>query len=163
MPISDYLRGMRAKVGHERILAPSVTGIVINDKGEILLQRVKDDGKWYLPGGIMDPGEQPATSMAREIWEETGLKVIPERISSVETEPLLIYPNGDQMLYVSITFACRPVSGTPHPHDDESLEVRYFAPDHMPPLNPQDRQRIAQALKGDARTFFDPNTMDFEE
>ena len=44
MPISDYLRGLRDKVGHERILAPSVTGIVINDKGEVLLQRVSENG-----------------------------------------------------------------------------------------------------------------------
>lgn len=157
MPISDYLRRLRDKVGHERILAPSVTGIVINEKREILLQQAKDDGKWYLPGGIMDPDEQPATSMVREIWEEAGLVVIPERISSVETEPLLIYPNGDQMHYVSITFVCRPVSGMPHPHDDESLEMRYFPPEQLPPLNETDRERIAQALKNDERTFFYPN------
>ncbi len=66
----------------------------------------------------------------REIREETALEVVPERIVGVYSGPEFVvrYPNGDEAAILSITFACRPVAGEPRVNDDESLEIRYFAP-----------------------------------
>lgn len=33
------------------------------------------EGAWTLPGGGMEPGEQPAETMVREVFEETGFRV----------------------------------------------------------------------------------------
>lgn len=33
------------------------------------------DGAWTLPGGGMEPGEQPVQTMIREVFEETGYAV----------------------------------------------------------------------------------------
>jgi 8-oxo-dGTP pyrophosphatase MutT (NUDIX family) len=41
-------------------------------------------------------GEEPASAIAREIFEETSLRVVPRRISGVYTTPIISYPNGDR-------------------------------------------------------------------
>ena len=156
MPISDYLRNLRAKIGHDVLLTPGVAAVIINDRGEVLLQRRSDDGRWGLPGGAMEPGEEPAETLVREVLEETALEVVPERIVGVYSGPdfRVRYDNGDEAMIVSITFACRPGSGEPRVNDDESLEIRYFASDALPPMEPRHHLRIADALRHDPRARF---------
>jgi 8-oxo-dGTP diphosphatase len=154
MSISDYLRNLRARIGHDMVLMPGVAAIVINAAGEILVERARDSGEWWLPGGAIDPGEEPADAAVREVWEETGVHVVPERVVATYSEPLARYPNGDQVLYVSVSFLCRPVSGEAHVHDEESLEVGYFAPGALPPLTPHDRLRLERALRNDPQAHF---------
>jgi 8-oxo-dGTP pyrophosphatase MutT (NUDIX family) len=154
MPISDYLRNLRTRIGHDMVLMPGVVGIVINAAGEILVERTKDSGDWWLPGGAVDPGEEPAAAIAREVWEETGVRVVPERVVATYADPLSLYPNGDQVLYVSIAFLCRPVGGEAHVHDEESLEVSYFALGDLPPLERHDRLRLEQALRDNPQAHF---------
>src|SRR3954465_13858185 len=98
MPISNYLRNLRDKVGNTRLFLVGVTGVVINEAGEILLHLRSDNGQWSLPGGALEPGEEPADAVVREIWEETGVKVVPERIVNVSSgaDHVVQYPNGDE-------------------------------------------------------------------
>ncbi|MEP7286107.1 MAG: NUDIX domain-containing protein [Chloroflexota bacterium] len=160
MSISDYVSAIRAKIGHDLLLMPGVGAVIINEAGHILMQLRSDNGRWGLPGGAIDPGEEPADAVIREVREETGLDVIPERIVGVYSGPdyRIRYPNGDEAMIVSITFACRPVSGDPRVNDDESLEIRYFAPDALPEMEPRMRFRIDQALRKDPRTHFRVNS-----
>jgi 8-oxo-dGTP pyrophosphatase MutT (NUDIX family) len=154
MGVSNYIKSLREKVGHELLLLPSVSGIVINDKGEVLLHRERETGLWHTIGGAMDPGEEPAEAVVREVREETGLDVVPERIACVTTTPRVRYPNGDEVIYVVITFVCRPVSGEARVNDDESLEVRFFSPDALPELRPDQRERVMAALRNEERAGF---------
>ncbi len=147
MPISEYLRQLRTRIGADLVLMPGVNAIVINDARDVLLQRAMD-GNWYTPGGAIDPGEQPADAAAREVLEETGLIVAPEQIVGVFTEEPVMYPNGDRVQYVIISFVCRLISGTPRVADDESLEVRFFPRDQLPTLRGDQLLRIEQALAG---------------
>ncbi|HEY7046117.1 MAG TPA: NUDIX domain-containing protein [Jatrophihabitantaceae bacterium] len=54
---------------------------VATDQGRLLVVRLAESspifepGLWHLPGGGIDPGEQPAEALAREFAEETGLTV----------------------------------------------------------------------------------------
>ena len=100
----------------------------------MLLQRRSDDGEWGLPGGAMEPGEEPAESLVREVREETALEVVPERIVGVYSGPdfRVSYANGDQAMIVSITFACRSLGGEPRINDDESLELATSRPTPCP-------------------------------
>ncbi|NLC56895.1 MAG: NUDIX domain-containing protein [Armatimonadetes bacterium] len=138
MPISDYMRALRRRIGSELVLAPGVAAIVRDAEGRILLQRRSDNHEWALPAGAIDPGEAPAQALLREVWEETGLRVVPERILGVFGGPegyRFTYANGDVVEYTVILFECRVVGGTLEPIDGESLELRYFAPEEMPPLS----------------------------
>ena len=42
MPPSEYIKNIRAKIGKDLLLLPGVTAIVINKRGEILLQLRRD-------------------------------------------------------------------------------------------------------------------------
>jgi 8-oxo-dGTP pyrophosphatase MutT (NUDIX family) len=154
MPISKYIAELRTKVGTYRIMMPAVSAIIVNEAGEVLLHRSRDDGKWYVIGGAPDPGEDAADAAVREAKEETGLVVEPERLVGVYTDPLVRYPNGDEVLYVASVFRCRPIGGTAKVADDESLEVRYFAPDALPELLGTHRLRIEHALSGGKAAAF---------
>ena len=146
MGISPYIATLRRKVGNDLLLLPSVGAVIFDQQKRVLLQLASDDNKWYVPGGAIDPGEEPADAIVREMEEETGLIVEPLRIVSVSASPHITYPNGHQVQYVGVTFLCRIVGGTLKVSDDESLELRFFDTSDLPPLREDHRLRIQQAL-----------------
>jgi 8-oxo-dGTP diphosphatase len=158
MPISDYLKSLRQKIGHDLVLTPGVTALIFDDQDRVLLHRAATDGKWYTIGGAVDPGEEPADAAVREVFEETGLRVRPVRVVGVYTDPVVEYPNGDRVCYVSTCFLCQIVGGTLQPQDDESLELRYFPPTELPELPASHRHRIVQALKNQDLAYFASKT-----
>ena len=153
MPISKYLAGLRAHVGHERLFAPAIAAIVLDEQGRVLLHRSVEDGQWHTIGGVMDPGEEPADTVVREVREETGLECVPERLCWVGATPVVRYANGDEMLYLALVFRCRLVGGELRVADDESLDVGFFAPDALPELPPYQQAFVRSALGGDVGGF----------
>ena len=132
MPISAYLAGLRASVGHALVLMPCACAVVRDGSGAILLHKRADDGLWALPGGALDPDEQPARACVREVYEETGLIVRPRRILAVETHPVTRYPNGDLAQPVVTVFACDVIGGHLESRDGESTDIGFFPPDRFP-------------------------------
>ena len=128
MPISDYLRGLRQKVGTARLLVPAVTIVCRDAQGRVLLARHHDYDQWAPPGGSIDPGETPADAAVREMWEETGLLVEPVRVQGIYGGPTYgaTYPNGDQIASVDTVFECRIIGGVLAADGEEIQEVRYF-------------------------------------
>ena len=156
MPIPDYIRKMRALVGHELIIIVGTSAVIRNERGEILLQHRSDNGRWGIPGGVLDPAEDPAAGIIREVWEETGLHVVPEGLIGVYGGPdhIETFPNGDTAAVTSICFACRITGGTLKTDDDESLDLRWFAPDALPEIMVDvHRPRIEHALTRDTAYF----------
>ena len=51
----------------------SAGGVVINDKGEVVVVSSKGSTFWSLPKGHVDPGEDAITAAKREIYEESGI------------------------------------------------------------------------------------------
>ncbi len=154
MPISPYISSLRADVGSRLLLLPGVSAIVFDDQGRVLLGERSDNGRWALIAGVMDPGEQPAETVVREVFEETAVHVLPERITSVFTQQPHTYPNGDLCEYVDIAFRCRVLGGEARVNDDESLSVGWFALDALPPLDELTHRRIELALNpGEAAWF----------
>ncbi|MCA2216846.1 NUDIX hydrolase [Jidongwangia harbinensis] len=145
MPISPYIAALRRDVGHGLLLLPGVTAVVFDDAGRLLLGQRADNREWSLIAGVMDPGEQPAETVVREVYEETAVHVVPERVTSVFTQPPSTYPNGDRCEYVDISFRCRATGGEARVNDDESLAVGWFTLDDLPPIGPLTRQRIEWA------------------
>ncbi len=54
----------------------------------LLIQRAKEPhrGLWAAPGGKLEPGESPHEGAAREIYEETGLRIESPQLRGVVTE-----------------------------------------------------------------------------
>ncbi len=132
MPTPDFILNLRKKIGHDLLFIPGVSALVFNAANEVLLARRADTGNWSVIGGIIDPGEQPAAAVTREVMEEAGIQIEIERISGVYTSPVITYPNQDLAQYVITGFRCKPIAGEPRVNDDESLEIRYFPLSDLP-------------------------------
>lgn len=81
----------------------SVTGIVVRDDEKILLIKRSDDGRWVPPGGVLELEEAPENGVVREVLEEAGVQVQPERLVGV-------YKNM-ALGVVSLAFRCSPLFG----------------------------------------------------
>lgn len=147
MGIPDYVSKIRKLIGHDLLWLPSVSAVVLDDAGALLLGQRADDGRWSVISGIVEPDEQPADAVVREVWEEAGLHVEPVRLSSVYVHPHT-YPNGDRCQFLNLGFRCRMIGGTAQVNDDESTAVGWFDLDHLPTLDNHARLVIEQALQG---------------
>ena len=58
-----------------------------NPAGEVLLCELSYKKEWDLPGGVVDPGESPATCVEREVEEELGIQVTAGRLLAVNWLP----------------------------------------------------------------------------
>jgi 8-oxo-dGTP pyrophosphatase MutT (NUDIX family) len=143
-----FFKLLRRTIGHERWIMPGAAAIMRDEAGRILMQRRGDTGDWGLPAGAIELGERLDQTIIREVREETGLEVMPVRVVGVYSghDFNLTYPNGDQVKAVSTLFECRIVGGELKADGVESLEVKFFAPDELPPLAPRFHRRIQDAL-----------------
>lgn len=160
MAISPYVATLRVRLGSTRLLLPSVTGIVYDPNGRILLVRQRDGGVWSTPGGVIEPNETPADAVVREVWEETGLHVRPERVLGVFGGPAFVvrYPNGDETQYVIIIFDCPVVGGELRSETDETIGLRFVASEEFDRLEvtPWTREVMPLLYARPDRTVFMP-------
>jgi 8-oxo-dGTP pyrophosphatase MutT (NUDIX family) len=128
MPISDYMKGLRNKIGKDLLLMPSAAALVFDDNHRVLLAKSAETGKWMIPGGSVDPYEHPADAAVREMHEETGLLVKPTNIIGVYGGPELHvkYPNGDEVVYIMTLFGAKIIGGEVRPDGREISDVRFF-------------------------------------
>ena len=158
MPTPQYILDLREKIGTAPLLLPGVQSVIFDDQRdptEVLLGRRADNGRWHLPAGIMEPDEQPAQALAREVLEETGVEVAIDRLVSLVTQPATAYANGDQVQFLSCTFRGHYLSGDAHVADDESIDVGWYELDHLPDdLADGAREMIARALPLEGAPYF---------
>ncbi|GAB7034861.1 NUDIX domain-containing protein [Streptomyces sp. NPDC021749] len=146
MATPEFIRDLRNSIGQQLLWLPGVTAVVFDDDGRVLLGKRADTGGWSVIGGIPEPGEQPAETAVREVYEETAVRVVPEGVVLVETMPPTQYPNGDVCQFMDVTLRCRAIGGRPRVNDDESLEVGWFAMDALPELDAYALTRIRRAV-----------------
>ena len=106
--------------------------IPILSDGSVVLIRRKDSGRWGLPGGLIDWGEDIVTAARRELVEETGLRLIAvERLVGVYSAPY-----RDSRFHSICVALATTVEGTPEVADpQEVLEVQAFSLSEVSQLN----------------------------
>lgn len=136
MPMSDYVAGLRARIGHDLLLLPAAAACVFDEDGRMLLVRHVDNGMWAPPGGGLDPDEAPADAAVREVREELGMEVAVRGVIGAYGGPKcrLTYPNGDEVSYVIVAYGCAAVGGTVTPDGVEIDDALFVAPAEMPAL-----------------------------
>ncbi|MEU8921274.1 NUDIX domain-containing protein [Kitasatospora sp. NPDC048545] len=100
----------------------SVAGAVVREDGRVLVIQRADNGTWEPPGGVLELGETVEDGVRREVFEETGLLVRPERLTGV-------YKNMNRSI-VALVFRCR-VEGGKEQTTDEATAVRWFTPQEV--------------------------------
>jgi ADP-ribose pyrophosphatase YjhB (NUDIX family) len=102
----------------------SVTGIITNEKGEVLLldHLMRPKSGWGPPGGFVEPGEQPEAALRREVKEETTLDLTNVRLLRSRTF----------RRHIEIIFAAE-AAGEARAVSREIRELRWCALDEMPP------------------------------
>lgn len=154
MPTPDFIQDLRSKIGHDPLWLPGAAAVVYDDADRVLLVRRADSGRWTLITGIIDPGEQPAQAIVREVQEETGVVVEVEHLVSVDVVGPMIFPNQDVCRFLSLVFRCRYASGEARVNDDESMDVRWFSLEDLPPLNDLHRHHACTARHSDGVPYF---------
>lgn len=137
MPIPDFIKSLRSKIGTELLQLPVVSVFAYDDSGRLLLIQDKDSGLWSTPSGIIDPHELPSDAAVRETWEEAGVFVELTHILGVFAGEHFskTYDNGDQLAAVTTVFAARVIRGTPRPDHEETSDARFFAPSEIDGLS----------------------------
>jgi 8-oxo-dGTP diphosphatase len=95
-----------------------VVGAAILSGGRVLAQQrgypPADAGRWELPGGRVEPGEDDRAALARECLEELGVNVVVGQRVGPE---VMLRPGLVLRIYQAFLN-----DGTPHPHDHQALQ-----------------------------------------
>ena len=102
----NYIAEMRKIVGHAPLRTIGCGVIIENDKGEILLQKRRDNGLWAIIGGSMEIGEKFIETAKREAFEEAGIEINDLTLFCIYSgeDRIITYPNGDICCGTGIIF-----------------------------------------------------------
>lgn len=117
------------------LLQDGAAAIIVNEKGQILLQSRADSGNWGVPGGCQELGERFEETIIREIKEETNFDVKEEDLEliSVVSGPSRrnAYPNGDVVINNTVFYCVKKYTGELR-WDNESKEMKFFDLEELP-------------------------------
>jgi 8-oxo-dGTP pyrophosphatase MutT (NUDIX family) len=130
----SYLGQLRGLVGQRELIFPGMRALIKDDAGRILLVHRADTKRWGLPAGSIELDESIYECLVREVKEETGLDVLSAIPYALYTHPryAFTYPNGDKIKNFILSFMVTGWSGTLLRSTDETLDARFFFPDHLP-------------------------------
>ncbi|RII42905.1 NUDIX domain-containing protein [Galactobacter valiniphilus] len=154
MTTPRFVLELREKIGNAPLWMPGGKGVVLRagaDGPEVLLVQRRDNGRWTVPAGILEPGEEPADGIAREVLEETGVVARPLRLVGVQTTQPTEYPNGDRAQYLDVVMALEAEGGEARVNDDENLAVAWRPVARLDDVPPLHRRAIEWARSQDPR------------
>lgn len=128
--MNQFWRYAQAAIGV--IFRHPITGtsvVPVLPDGRIVLVQRRDNGKWSLPGGIIDWGEDIQTSVRRELIEETGLNLVKiNRLVGVYSDP-----GRDPRFHSICVVVEAEVDGEIQVHDKlEVMNVQAFSLNDLP-------------------------------
>ena len=117
------------------LLQDGAAAVIVNTKGEILLQRRTDKDLWGLPGGCQELGESFEETIIREIKEETNLDVEEKDLKLINIVSgktrMNKYPNGDIVINNTALYYIEKYSGELK-YNEESKDLKFFNLNSLP-------------------------------
>ena len=136
-----YIMELREKVGSRPIIMVCSCVLVLNDRGEILLQHRTDNDMWGFIGGSVELQETFEEAAKREAFEEAGIDIEEIELFNIYSgkEMYNKYPNGDEVYNKTVMFKVLKYKGEIKADGDESEELKFFSLDTLPnKINPPD-------------------------
>lgn len=122
LPEADISDRFRQEIGYITPKVGCAAGI-FNEKGEVLLVKRSDNGRWGLPAGFCEVNQTPRENLKREVREETGLQVEVGKL--VDVFSVLPGDYGQLNTLYAIVFLCTVTGGTLTP-SHETPVVGYY-------------------------------------
>lgn len=154
----NYIAEMRKVVGHAPLMTIGCGVIIENDKGEILLQKRRDNELWAIIGGSMEIGEKFLETVKREAFEEAGIEIKELTLFGIYSgeDRIITYPNGDICCGTGIIFKTTAYSGEIQNNTEEAMEHRFFDKTSLPDnINKYDKQIIIDWTKNFQQVIVD--------
>ena len=114
---------------HYKNAKPTASALIVRDGRVLLARRAVEPFKdrWDIPGGFLEPWEDPLEGVKREVLEETGLRIEPTEIVGI-----LVDTYDDPTLHTfNVYYLAQVVEGQPRAADDVA-ELRWFTPESLP-------------------------------
>lgn len=131
-PVGDKFRRTCPACNYIYFTDPKVgVGVLVVEDGKVLLVRrtmMPERGKWSIPAGFLDQGEEPQATAVREALEETNLQVAIESLVDVYYNP-----PGSGGASIFILYRARLLGGELRPGDDADAAA-FFSPNQLPEL-----------------------------
>ena len=119
----------------------AVVGVIVDEQGRVLVTARADGTRWEPPGGILELSEAITDGLKREVFEETGYHIEPERLVSVQKN----LAKG----VVALIFRGRVIGGELRP-SEETPRVEWWTREQVSGGMPAPyAQRVLDALNGD--------------
>ena len=121
--------GEEARVGREYPHAPivGVAAVVLRGGDVLLIRRGREPmlGSWSLPGGVLELGETTAQGVAREVVEETGVRVRPMEIIATLDRIIRDGEGRVRYHYVLVEWLCLTEGPADLVCGDDAAEARW--------------------------------------
>jgi ADP-ribose pyrophosphatase YjhB (NUDIX family) len=112
-----------------------------SEPGRIVLLRQPPGYGWSLPAGLLKRREPPIVGAARELHEETGIRLSPDQLTPADPAAV-VHHHGR---WVDVVFEARvPADVTFHVDGGEVIEAAWYRLDALPPLTPSTAKLLAR-------------------
>lgn len=131
-----YFWSLNKNMVKQRIQIIAVGGLIVNKNNEVLLTQRNEqefpiwDGKWGIPGGHLEFGDNPEERLMTELKEELGVEV---RILT-KTPFLTSYVfRTDKMIYhaILLCYLTQIIRGQPKIANQENRDFKWFKPEKI--------------------------------
>ncbi|OCA88328.1 hypothetical protein A8F94_08015 [Bacillus sp. FJAT-27225] len=144
----DYTDDQEAPIPNS--IKPAASVAIVNEQNEILLVRRRDSGKWAMPGGTQDFGEDLKGCAIREVREELGYDVEITDIVGTYTNPknIIAYSDGEVRQEFAIVYSGK-IKGGELQLDNESTAYQWANLEQATtlPMAESQKQRIIDLIK----------------
>jgi ADP-ribose pyrophosphatase YjhB (NUDIX family) len=111
------------------------------EPGRIVLLRQPPGYGWSLPAGLLKRGEPPVVGAARELHEETGIRLSPDKLTPADPSAVVHH----QGRWVDVVFEARVPADIGFAVDGgEVIEAAWYRLDALPPLTPPTAKLLAR-------------------